>query len=144
MTAPMFPSSAPTAQLASLLFAACLAAACTRRDAPPPNIDGLSDALRTAAETRLPTPTLAGERITLRLPAEKLAAEEKRIVELATRLGGTAVRSTDSEPGVKLLVQIPGGSAVQFVEQVGGSPPRIGRPPADESELFEITISPSP
>jgi hypothetical protein len=127
---------------AALLLAACLCFSCKRRDDRLPNIDGLKDALQKSAETSIPAPTITSGKIALHVAGNKVPAEEERIINLATALDGTAVRSSGGGAASNILVRIPGKNADAFREQATGKPAQPADSTTEENQIIEISINP--
>ena len=111
-----------------------------RKPAAEPNIDALKVVLEKSARTVLPTPTVATGELVLDVPSDRRDREIDRIVAIATKLGGTALRSESAEGALEVLAQIPVGNAAAFRTEVSGresvASPRI--PP--EGETTELIL----
>ena len=112
-----------------------------RKPSVEPNVGPLKDVLERSAEKVLPPPTLASEEIVLMVPNAERDQEIERLLALATKLGGTALRSESPEGAVEILAQIPVGNASAFRAQATGgeapAPPQAA-PGDDTTSLIVV------
>lgn len=126
------------------LAGAAAVPALLRRNAPSPapNIDGLADSLRKTAEKKLAAPSVANEQIALTVPAEKIAARAKEIVDAAIQTGGTAIQMQDAGATL-VLAKIPGTNAGFFRGLVKNESHHELEPVReDAARLIEVRLTP--
>src|SRR5438874_9645906 len=81
---------------------------------PSPNIDGLRENLKQAAEKRLSAPSIANEQILVTVPSERMETRAREIIDAAIQAGGTAIKTANADGTATVLAQIPGHNAEFF------------------------------
>ncbi|MBU3666337.1 MAG: hypothetical protein FGM15_10755 [Chthoniobacterales bacterium] len=83
----------------------------------PARAEAMRDAIERAAETVMPVPSLGTDVATIECPADKLDAEERRILRLARGVGGSASSWKDGET-VRVIAKIPVAAESLYREAV--------------------------
>ncbi|HEY5753145.1 MAG TPA: hypothetical protein VIT21_08350 [Chthoniobacterales bacterium] len=109
-----------------------------------PNLVPLQSQVQAAAEKALPLPSLGTQ--TIEVSPDHVDVEQRiaKIIALAQRLGGTAIRGLEREDAAVVLAAIPQGSSENFAALVSQWPIPEVKPPdltsPGETVDFEIVL----
>ena len=123
-----------------LLMAAFSLAACERKEEAAPNIDALKDILVRSAEEKLGSETVTDDRVVLVVPRETRQARAEEISTIATEIGGAALRSDQEDGSIHLLIQLPAGTATEFLNRIGKARP-AGTAPGEEAVWLDVLLA---
>lgn len=107
------------------------------------NIDSLTDSLKRAAEEKLAPPAIASEQMVITDVPDKIELRAKEVIDAAIQVGGTAVKTVNTDGSVSLLVQIPNMNNALFRGLVNKA--QITKETAvrdGQTRLIEIVIQP--
>jgi hypothetical protein len=111
------------------------------REKPAPLINGLTDALNSAATKGLAAPTLANEQIAIPARPGQLDAQASEIIAAATAAGGVAIRSVNSAGQTSILATIPENNADAFKAALKHETIAMA-PPSPSTTLIEVLVEP--
>lgn len=129
--------------LALVLFLALAVAALVHRAAPAPlpNLEGLTEILKKAAEKKISAAGLANEQMTFQVPAEQIEARAKTVIDAAIQAGGTAIKTSQPDGTAVVLAQIPGQNIGLFHGLIKSETVVSDTSPGHRAtQLIEVTI----